>query len=131
MSSTRTDKPCENCGNIFTALNREISRGKGRFCSRICATPKGEKHRLYKGVSRQERRKRYKEKYPERVKAHQIVSTAIKRGKIQKLPCEKCGSTKVEAHHSDYSKPLVVNWLCRKHHIEEDKKIGTRTGDFK
>jgi hypothetical protein len=40
------------------------------------------------------------------------------RGKLTKKPCEVCGSELVEMHHEDYSKPLEVRWLCRKHHLE-------------
>lgn len=131
IAQSRIEKNCENCGTKFTPLLSEVSRGKGRFCSKYCALPRGKKHYLYKGTTAQDRRKRYKEKYPERVKANQKIADLVRRGKIKKLPCEKCGNIKVEAHHNDYSKPLEINWLCRKHHIEEDKKIGTRTGDFK
>jgi hypothetical protein len=48
--------------------------------------------------------------------ARQIFKDAIKAGKLKKQPCEKCGNTRVEGHHSDYSKPLDVQWLCRDHH---------------
>lgn len=41
---------------------------------------------------------------------------AVKRGTVKKLPCEVCGEVRSEAHHPDYSKPLDVMWLCRKHH---------------
>lgn len=44
------------------------------------------------------------------------VNNAVVRGKLVKLACEVCGNTKSEAHHADYSKPLDVMWLCRKHH---------------
>lgn len=36
--------------------------------------------------------------------------------------CEKCGAVGVVAHHEDYRKPLVVQWLCDvchgKRHVE-------------
>jgi len=47
------------------------------------------------------------------------VSRAIESGKLNRQPCEKCGNVKSEAHHPDYSKPLEVVWLCKKHHCEE------------
>lgn len=40
-----------------------------------------------------------------------------RRGKLIPQPC-RCGSTKVEMHHPDYSKPLMVEWLCRPCHRE-------------
>lgn len=43
---------------------------------------------------------------------------AVKRGKLEKLPCQVCGALEVEAHHHDYSKPLEVTWLCSRHHKE-------------
>lgn len=58
------------------------------------------------------------ERYPERVKARQEVFNAIKRGEIIRQSCSVCGLEKAHAHHEDYSKPLDVIWLCRKHHRE-------------
>lgn len=37
---------------------------------------------------------------------------------LDRKPCVICGNAKVEAHHPDYSKPLDVIWLCKKHHGE-------------
>lgn len=56
----------------------------------------------------------------ERVKINARIAArrAVKVGIITKQPCAKCGSIKVEAHHEDYNKPLVVIWLCRQHHDE-------------
>jgi hypothetical protein len=54
--------------------------------------------------------------------AHIITGNAIRDGKLIKKPCEVCGKKKVDAHHDDYNKPLIVRWLCRKHHMEHHKK---------
>lgn len=57
-------------------------------------------------------------KYPDKYKARQAVSYALKSGKIIKPnKCENCLEIKiVEGHHFDYGKPLDVIWMCRKCH---------------
>ena len=52
------------------------------------------------------------DKYKIRRKVWNKVYWAVKTGKIEKKPCE-CGNEKSLAHHEDYAKPLVVEWLCR------------------
>lgn len=61
-------------------------------------------------------------KYPERKIAHNRISMEVRNGRMKKEPCKICGSSKSEAHHEDYSKPLEVVWLCKKHHHEFDLK---------
>lgn len=51
-------------------------------------------------------------------KTHNTAKYAARKGLLEKQPCEVCGSCKVEMHHADYTKPLSVNWFCRKHHAE-------------
>lgn len=60
-------------------------------------------------------KKAWIQRNPEKRKAHNAVHTALKSGKLIKQTCY-CGESKVEAHHKDYSKPLEVTWLCKKHH---------------
>lgn len=55
-------------------------------------------------------------------KARAMVTKAIKDGVLKRLPCEICGIEKSEAHHSDYSKPLEVIWLCHGHHRRQHGK---------
>lgn len=55
---------------------------------------------------------------PQRRRVKDATAYAIETGKLVKLPCEVCGESKVEAHHPDYSRPLMVVWLCKQHHKE-------------
>lgn len=70
----------------------------------------------------------YRKKRENRIKnlARWALRHAVDRMKIIKKPCEICGDIKVEGHHKDYTKPLDVIWLCRKHHKELHKKERTK-----
>jgi uncharacterized OB-fold protein len=78
--------------DYYNAYDRERSKDKGRIAKMKAAVPDDVR------------------------KARFAVHNATTRGKLMKKPCEVCGADKVEAHHPDYSKPLDVVWLCRKHH---------------
>jgi hypothetical protein len=49
-------------------------------------------------------------------KARSQARHAARMGRIIKTDCEVCGVSPVEGHHTDYSKPLEVRWLCIPHH---------------
>lgn len=53
--------------------------------------------------------------------ARSYLHVYVKRGKVAKKPCRECGQP-AQAHHADYSKPLDVIWLCRKHHLALHKE---------
>jgi len=65
---------------------------------------------------------------PEKYRASYLTSNAVRDGRLIKQPCEVCGEKKAQAHHDDYSKPLDVRWLCRKHHLGVH---GKQSYDFK
>ena len=74
--------------------------------------------------------KEYRNKYPNKDKAKNMVNNAIRDGKLFKEPCEVCGTTeKIHAHHNDYAKPLNVRWLCSAHHKQwhRDNEEGKNT----
>lgn len=102
--------------------------GKCKECTKCDVRENYEKRREY---YLEYDRRRYKENpgrregikgsqkcHPKHEWARKTLRNAIARGKMHKKPCEVCGESKVDAHHSDYSKPLQVHWLCRKHHME-------------
>lgn len=75
--------------------------------------------------------KKFRFENPEKYKAHSLVSSAIKCGRLSKLPCSICSVTGrgVHAHHDDYSKPLDVIWLCSQHHHNRHKELRALSKD--
>jgi hypothetical protein len=63
------------------------------------------------------RQVRFRAEHPTKDAAHAAVTRAIRSGRLVRKPCEACGCETVDAHHDDYSQPLAVRWLCRKHHL--------------
>lgn len=60
--------------------------------------------------ARYDRHRHYR--FPERIKAIEVVNNAVRDGRLVREACEVCGAQPAEAHHDDYSKPLHVRWLC-------------------
>ncbi len=59
----------------------------------------------------------YRRRNAEKLKAQNLLNYAVRMGRIQRQPCEECGTTeRVHGHHEDYSKPYVVHWLCFRCH---------------
>lgn len=68
-------------------------------------------------------RKLYESNKP-KYKARFAVTTALRSGKIVKPEqCCKCQkvTSKLEAHHEDYDKPLEIMWMCRTCHVKHEK----------
>jgi hypothetical protein len=65
----------------------------------------------------------WRKKNPKAYWAHSATASAIRRGLIARQPCEVCGAAKTDAHHPDYERPLLVQWLCRKHHTQAHAKM--------
>ena len=122
---TEHKRKCIRCGRIF--YTTDTREGKGRCCSLSCSAglsslnrdQSGEQNNNWRGGSdNTSRKRRYREKNPDKHFAHIALRNAIRRREIFPRPCEKCGFLFTEGHHCDYSKPLDVKWLCRKHHME-------------
>lgn len=57
------------------------------------------------------------------------ANRAVKAGRIQRKPCERCGNRRTQMHHADYYKPLEVTWLCTPCHRIEHAKATTTKGE--
>lgn len=87
---------------------RCVACGKSSVNRRHC-----EFHRKQRVLASDAQRK----KNPLVAAAYSAVCSAIQCGRLVRQKCEVNGCPRMgEAHHSDYSKPLDVNWLCRIHH---------------
>lgn len=76
----------------------------------------------------QETRKRLEIKYKteKRIQylAKRKVEYALKSKKIIRGECNICKTDKnIHAHHNDYTKPLVIEWLCAKCHKQKHIRI--------
>jgi len=72
-------------------------------------------------------------------RAQNLLEEAIEKGLIErKTHCEKCnytgtfrdGRSAIQSHHSDYNKPLEVDWFCQKchHQWHKEHKAVSRKG---
>lgn len=68
--------------------------------------------------------KKTRAKFPEKVRARQLLKDALRAGRIQRPgQCERCPVTmNLHGHHPDHSKPLDVLWLCVNCHAIEHRR---------
>lgn len=102
---------CGHCGEQFVA-----SHLRRKYCSYIC------KSRAM--VMRPEERKPRAVATIAARRAHGLVNYYISAGKlVRPYCCSECGGTgRIEAAHYDYSRPLLVRWLCRSCHSRWDHR---------
>ena len=128
-ATTRIGRPsmCGNCGECERCKNAAYMR---EWWARQSAA---KKRAALDKRPRDSRRGRIVNNWPRMSplakKAHWTVHNAIRDGRLVREPCEVCGAEKSDAHHDDYSQPLAVRWLCRKHHGEQHRRY-VATGPF-
>jgi hypothetical protein len=99
---------------------RAYDRKRGRSAHRLADTR--ERRRQLDSATKGAYSKHWNDKNKHKKRAQGLVHDHLRAGKIEKQPCLVCNNSKVEAHHPDYSQPLVFIWLCRKHHGEVHRK---------
>lgn len=104
---------CRKCLSQDTIIWQQKNKDK------VWATKNRRKNKqseYYKKWYAENGRKRDKTK----MAAHTLVAIALKEGKlVRPSRCSGCPRVeKIEAHHSDYYKPLEIIWLCNRCHRE-------------
>lgn len=100
---------------------REYDRMRGRTEERLAEKRERERERRGSESAKASAR-RWRQENPEKIRAHAVLSYHITVGHIQRQPCEICGALRSEGHHEDYTRPLDVRWLCRRHHAETHRR---------
>jgi hypothetical protein len=121
-------KRCSGCRETKPVgdFNRGCrSFGRSNYC-RLCsraATKRAMSRRRssadYRAGELAQDNRRYRDDvgFRQRAIARSRANKALKRGELTRLPCAVCSDPKAEMHHRDYSKPLEIEWLCKKHHL--------------
>lgn len=118
---------CKDCANAYKTAH--ASTTKAKRAKRLYADQhrKQRNRRLakWRDANREkiaEAQRRYRERNRLKYQARNILNNALRDGMIVPMDCEVCGSKRSEAHHPDYSRPLKVRWLCKRHHSELHRK---------
>jgi ribosomal protein S27AE len=74
-------------------------------------------------VNEENRRRRQDPKHRYKILANDKLKAAVRLGKIERMPCERCGAMVSHGHHDDYDKPLDVRWLCALCHGREHRRV--------
>lgn len=127
------NKECVKCksfyrGDSITGLSKYFYRDSSRSdgLSNKCKECFKLKKQSAESVRRRNKRRERKDFL--KVKARRAVSSALRSGKIKKSSeCNVCKTSneRIEAHHRDYSKPLEIEWLCRKCHVDLHRREGS------
>ena len=139
-----SDRECSKCGLMFPADHFPKTNNLCRSCRYKTRLALLERSSEARAAARMASRKWHKNhdharktqspqhygRYPERDRARNQFNNAVKKGTIRRpSACSACGAEgRIHGHHSDYSKPFDVEWLCTvchglRHRIVEIPKI--------
>ena len=146
-----TKKECTRCGKMLPLTDfSPCAHGRhGRYCrckkchallARIRRAKKSQRqrtrqsHRAWRERNRavaSGAAQRWKRRNPAKLRAHYAVRAAVLGGLLVRpdhcAGCSRAGP--VVAHHSDYARPLDVEWLCRRCHARRhvDERLDRTT----
>jgi len=129
---------CGNCGVGFNTTAARLACGRGRFCSKGCASSANCRAGQIGNPVHAAGLRHFDElpgfsgrfprvgKTPLGRRVRKLVQKAIASGQlVRPESCARCERTcRPHAHHADYLKPLEVEWLCGSCHMREHLHSG-------
>ena len=112
---------CKECTKDQLRIDRLDLFKRAAILARDNAREKTPERKTYAA----DRQRRYRAANRDKYLARGAVNNAIRDGRLVRQSCEICGEV-AQAHHSDYSKPFEIRWLCFKCHrqVEHGQKVG-------
>lgn len=124
---------CKECTKVRVKdnRNRRIQYYREYDAARYQSDPSvRRRHRRYSKtpegrMALQRSREKWLRENPKKRAAQVAVNNAVRDGRLKKpCTCSACGDGgRIEGHHEDYSKPLVVKWLCRSCHVARHREL--------
>ena len=111
-------KPCSTeAGREWREANPEQAKEANRKWCEANRERKAENNRKWREENperKAENNRKWRKANPEKIRAQTTVENALKANRLTKpTQCEDCGrGARLHGHHSDYTRPLEVNWLC-------------------
>jgi hypothetical protein len=112
-------KLCAVCGMPHNRYRDSAHSSFCAYCHSCHAAYMRRTRPLYQEMTKEQKRK---------ANARAYANAYQRRGKLAKMPCEKCGSPLAEKHHNDYGRPLTIRWLCRPCHLAAHRAIDPGLG---
>lgn len=123
---------CKTCTKSDVATRRDVLKQDPEWIQKERERHREKFHRLHRQwninkKARDKAAKRWAQKNKHKKAASQKVNRAVYSGLMNKPGrCQDChrmvGKKRIQGHHSDYSKPLSVEWLCRACHGRRHRK---------
>lgn len=107
---------CKDCAK------RDVRENRAKRAEQYAEYERRRNSDVVRRVLCQRYQRRQHARDPMKNRARLKTRRAILSGALVRQPCEVCGNPKVDAHHVDYSRPLDVRWLCRRHHADAHKE---------
>jgi hypothetical protein len=123
VSRRDAPKPCPKCGAERSMTRSGTSGGGAVRLKAVCQACYRRQTKQRRGQVGHSHSLIWNRANPEKRRAQKMVETALTSGRLERRPCERCGSEPVHAHHDDYSRPLHIMWLCPAHHKERHREL--------